>query len=176
MPSVKNRHFNPQSDHFFVLLPMSPKMKHVLISIVLVASLATVCVLQADPPSQDSTAVPPSNLTPSNLTPLMRMKLDRSKAILEGLTLEDFDKIAANARALKLLSTESGWNVIQTKEYASQSRDFQRAVDLVADAAGDRDIHRATMGYVALTVRCVECHSYMRKYQVELMSLESESQ
>jgi hypothetical protein len=141
-------------------------MKRLLISSVLITSLAMVCVLRADPTGQDSTDAPSSNLTP-----LMRMKLDRSKAILEGLTLEEFDKIASNARALRLLSTESGWNVIQTKEYASQSRDFQRAADLVAEAAAEKDIHRATMGYVALTVRCVECHSYMRKHRIELMKL-----
>ncbi|TWU50555.1 hypothetical protein Poly51_38470 [Rubripirellula tenax] len=98
---------------------------------------------------------------PTKLTPLMRMKLDKSRAILEGLTLEEFGKIAADARSLRLLSTESGWNAIQTAEYASQSRDFQRAADLIAEAAEAKDIHRATMGYVALTVRCVECHSYM---------------
>lgn len=142
-------------------------MKRLLIPSALITSFAMVCVLAAEPPGQDRRSTPPFNLTP-----LMRMKLDRSKFILEGLTLEDFDKIASNARALHLLSTESGWNVIQTKEYASQSRDFQRAAELVAEAAGEKDIHRATMGYVALTVRCVECHSYMRKHRVELMKLE----
>ncbi|QDS94843.1 hypothetical protein FF011L_36250 [Roseimaritima multifibrata] len=109
-------------------------------------------------------ADPPAN----HLTPLMRMKLDRSKAILEGLTLEDYDKIAKNARALRLLSTESGWNVIQTKEYAAQSRDFQRATELIAKAAEEKDIHRAAFGYAALTMRCVECHSYMRKHRISL--------
>ncbi len=118
--------------------------------------------IQAEPP-QDPVAHPPTSLTP-----LMRMKLDKSKAILEGLALEDFDKIAANARSLRLLSTESGWGVIQTREYREQSRDFQRAADMIAEAAGEKDIHRAAMGYVALTVRCVECHSYMRKHRIQL--------
>lgn len=119
--------------------------------------------IHAQPPKD------PATPSPTRLTPLMRMKLDKSKAILEGLTLEDFDKIASNARSLRLLSTESGWGVIQTKEYRAQSRDFQRAADLIAEAAGEKDIHRAAMGYVALTVRCVECHSYMRKHRVELV-------
>jgi hypothetical protein len=143
-------------------------MKRLLIPFALIASFVMVCVsVQADPQNEDSTASPRLNVAP-----LMWAKLDRSKAILEGLTLEDFDKIASNARAMRLLSTESGWNVIQTKEYASQSRDFQRATDLIVEAAGEKDIHRATMGYVALTVRCVECHSYMRKHRLELMKLE----
>lgn len=115
---------------------------------------------KSDPPTAADT---PS----SNLHPLMQMKLDKSKLILEGLTLEQFDKIAKNARSLRLLSTESGWNVIQTEEYATQSRDFQRTCDLIAEAAEEKDISRATLGYVAMTVRCVECHAYMRKYHRE---------
>ena len=35
----------------------------------------------------------------SKVTPLMRMKLERSKLILEGLTMEDFDMIADNRQA-----------------------------------------------------------------------------
>jgi hypothetical protein len=125
--------------------------------------------LQADPPSEGA-----ASDRASHLTPLMRLKLEKSKAILEGLTLEDFDQIAANARSLKLVSTEAGWNVIQTREYAEQSRDFQRATELVAEAAEEKDVHRAAMGYVAMTVHCVECHSYMRKHRNELVEVPRE--
>ena len=116
-----------------------------------------------------ATAQQPPATPATPVTPLMRIKLERSKAILEGLTLEDYDKIAANARALKLLSTEAGWNVIQTEEYESQSADFRRSADLIIEAAAGRDINRATLGYVAMTVRCVECHSYIRKHNVQVL-------
>lgn len=116
-------------------------------------------------------AEPQQDTNRTKLSPLMMLKLERSKAILEGLTLEDYDKIAKNARALKLLSLESGWNVIQTEKYASQSEDFRRACDLISEAAQEKDVSRATLGYLALTVRCVECHSYMRKNKIELSSL-----
>ena len=101
------------------------------------------------------------------------MKLDKSKAILEGLTLEDYDKIARNARSMKLLSLESGWNVLQTEEYRSQSRDFRRTCDMMAEAAEQKDISRTALGYVAMTVRCVECHSYMRKHRADLVQLDA---
>ncbi|TWT49608.1 hypothetical protein Pla22_48050 [Rubripirellula amarantea] len=139
-------------------------MKRFLLYVVPIATVLVAVATAADPPLDQ----------PSKITPLMHLKLDKSKAILEGLTLEQFDTIKINARALRLLSTESGWNVLQTKEYAAQSRDFQRAADLVIEAADDKDIHRATLGYVALTVRCVECHSYMRKHRVEFMKLDVE--
>jgi hypothetical protein len=116
---------------------------------------------------------PPVKAPPEKISPLMRMKLEKSKDILEGLTIEDFDKIAKNARSLKLLSMESGWNVIQTEEYATQSRDFRRTCNLIAEAAGEKDISRAALGYVAMTVRCVECHAYMRKHQKQSQERET---
>jgi hypothetical protein len=123
---------------------------------------------QSDPPqSPDSPK--------SNLHPLMQMKLDKAKEILEGLTLEDFDKIGRNARSLRLLSAETGWNVIQTEEYATQSRDFQRTCDLISEAAAEKDISRAALGYVAMTVRCVECHAYMRKHRAEQDNSETDA-
>jgi hypothetical protein len=111
---------------------------------------------------------------PSKVHPLMQLKLDRAKNILEGLALEDYDKIASNARALRLLSLEAGWNVYQTKKYMDQSRDFRETADLIADAASKKDISRAALGYVTLTVRCVECHQYMRTHKTELTTYQPE--
>ena len=133
----------------------------ILFMVLLVASFAITGtrIMSADPVEQNP---------PHPVTPVMKMKLAKSKAILEGLAIEDFDAVAKNARELKSLSLESGWNVLQTMEYASQSRDFRRAADLIAEAASEKDINRATLGYVSMTVRCIECHSYMRKHRIEL--------
>jgi len=105
---------------------------------------------------------------PAKVMPLMQLKLEKSKKILEGLALEDYELIGKNARSLKLLSLEAGWKVIQTDEYATQSRDFRRTCDLIAKAAADKEIGRAALGYVALTVRCVECHAYMRQHKIDV--------
>lgn len=147
------------------------KRASLLLLVALLASL-TAFSARSDPPTPQETQASASNEketpgTTKQLTPLMRMKLDKSKEILEGLTVENFDQIARNARSLKLLSMESGWNVIQTEEYASQSSDFRRTCDLIEKAALDKDMGRAALGYVALTVRCVECHSYMRQQATE---------
>ena len=112
------------------------------------------------------------DVEPDQVKPLMRRKLDRAKNILEGLTLEEFDKIASNARSLRLLSMEAGWNIVQTEEYRKQSDDFRRACDAIEKAAKAKDIHRAALSYVSLTVRCVECHSYMRDNKIKFASLD----
>jgi hypothetical protein len=112
---------------------------------------------------------PPELAQAGQVGPLMQLKLEKSKQLLEGLALEDFNQVNKSARAIRLLSLEGGWNVLQTEEYASQSRDFRRTAELIADAAQAKDIGRATLGYVAMTVRCVECHTYMRKHRAQLM-------
>lgn len=97
------------------------------------------------------------------LKPFMRQKLEHAKGVLEGLALEDYDLIAKEAQALSLLSLESTWNVLNTEEYLEQSKDFRRVVTSITEAAREKDVHRAALGYVNLTVRCVECHDYLRK-------------
>jgi hypothetical protein len=113
--------------------------------------------------AQDTAESEKQPIATKQISSLMQMKLDKSKAILEGLALEDYKAIAENARGLHLLSLESGWNVIQTPEYTKQSSEFKRSCDVIAEAAEQHDLGRATLGFVALTVRCVECHIYLRK-------------
>ncbi len=97
------------------------------------------------------------------LKPFMQRKLDHAKSILEGMALEDFDKISASAQSLSLLSLESTWNVISSEEYLEHSRNFRRSINLIKQAARDKNSDRVALGYIDLTIRCVECHSYLRK-------------
>lgn len=105
------------------------------------------------------------------LKSVMQLKLDYSKLILEGLAMEDYQKITKNSQALSLLSLESGWKILQTEEYMKQSRDFRRTADVITDSSREKNLDRAALGYVALTVRCVECHGYLRKKHPELATI-----
>jgi hypothetical protein len=106
---------------------------------------------------------PQQKRLPEELKPFMQLKLEHSKSILEALAVEDFESMAKNAQALSLLSLESNWNSITTQEYIQQSSDFRRACQVIHEAAEERNVDRATLGFVNLTVRCVECHKYLRK-------------
>jgi hypothetical protein len=143
-------------------------MKRLLTALAACTALTFVSGLHA----QDANV--PELVDPDNVLPLMHRKLDRSKLILEGLALEQYDKIASNARSLRLLSMEAGWKVIQTEEYRKQSEDFRRACDSIERAAKAKDVNRAALGYVALTVRCVECHTYMRENKLQVAKLDAE--
>ena len=100
---------------------------------------------------------------PQRLKPFMQRKLDHSKSILEALAVEDFDKLAQSAQALSLLSLESNWNVLTTDEYIQQSAAFRRACGVIQESAREKNVDRAALGFMDLTVRCVECHKYLRK-------------
>ena len=140
------------------------------ILVVLLATLVAEPIGISNAPAQDPLGG--ADVEPTHVKPLMRRKLDRAKNILEGLALEQFDKIASNARSLRLLSMEAGWNMVQTEEYRKQSDDFRRACNSIEKAAKAKDIHRAALSYVSLTVRCVECHSYMRDNKIKLASVD----
>jgi len=99
----------------------------------------------------------------SDLDSFMQLKLEHSKEILEGLVTEDYEMVAKGAQALTALSLESAWNVYTTETYLQQSSDFRRSLQVVKDAAKEKNVDRAALGYVNLTVQCLECHRFLRK-------------
>jgi type II secretory pathway component PulM len=101
-----------------------------------------------------------------NVETIMRMKLQHTQAILEGIATEDFDKIAKDASAVALLSQAAAWQVLQTPEYQQHSSDFRRAADDLARSAREKNLDAAALAYVRLTMGCVNCHKYMRGVRV----------
>ncbi len=99
---------------------------------------------------------------PNNVRDFMRVKLAHSQKVLEGLATEDFDEIAKNAQAMSLLSQATNWQVLQTPEYLQQSQDFRRTADALTDAAKKKNLDGAALAYVELTMKCINCHKYVR--------------
>ena len=93
----------------------------------------------------------------------MKAKLDHSQKVLEGLTMEDFDKIAKHAQEMSLLSQASTWQVLQTPEYHDRSVEFRRSVDGLTEMARKKNLEGAALAYVDVTMKCVSCHKYVRK-------------
>jgi hypothetical protein len=105
--------------------------------------------------------------TPPNRRDMMRTKLEASKQILEGLTLEDYTLITRGAKALKTLSQAAEWEVPtipNADEYVIYTGEFQRLADELTRKAKDRNIDGATLAYIKLTTSCVNCHKYVRSF------------
>ena len=125
-------------------------MKRWMIGCVFTA-LATVCLV---PTSKGQNK--------EELQIFMRAKLKHSQNVLEGLVLGDYDKIVKGAQEMSLLSLAASWQVLQTPEYNDYSRKFRDATDNLSDVAKKKNLDAATVAYNRVTLRCVECHKYVR--------------
>ena len=93
----------------------------------------------------------------------MRLKLEPVKGTLEGIALADFEMISKHAGAIRNLMLDESWMVVQTDEYRRQSNEFRSIVEQLLQAAKDKNVDRATLAYVQMTIRCVQCHELLRK-------------
>lgn len=96
------------------------------------------------------------------LAGFMRAKLTHSEKTLEGLTKGDFQMIAKHSQTISLLCEDELWSVMQTTEYRDRTKEFQRSVNAITDAARQKNLEAATLAYVNTTMHCVTCHKYVR--------------
>jgi hypothetical protein len=93
---------------------------------------------------------------------LMRKKLEYSQKVLEGLALNDLDKVAKNAEELKRVRKEAAWRVIPTAEYELWGDEFNRSLDGMIKAAKDKNLEKAKLDFLGMTMSCFHCHTYVR--------------
>lgn len=92
----------------------------------------------------------------------MRKKLAASQNIIEGLALEDFELVERGAKDLKAMSAAAEFMVTKDPLYKEHSDDFRRVVIKMERAAREKRIDGATLGFMDMTMNCVECHKYVR--------------
>ena len=105
----------------------------------------------------------PSLRAQEGVQEIMQAKLGHAQKVLEALALEDHRAVAKHAQELSLLSQAAAWQVLQTAQYRQHSADFRRAADSLVDAAKKENVAAAALGYVQLTLNCVNCHKYVRR-------------
>ena len=125
----------------------------------MLAALAAACLIAS------GQAQEPPAVRPDVVADFMRAKLGHSQDVLEGLALEDFDKIARAANELALASQASSWQVLQTEDYARQSAEFRRSCDSLRSAAKAGNLDGAALAWMEVTMKCVQCHKYVRGQQ-----------
>ena len=100
---------------------------------------------------------------PSKTAELMRKKLKHSQGVLEGIALNDFDKIADNADQLIAVSQKAEWVVVKTPQYELFSNQFRKTAENLVKNAKAKNLDGAALDYVDLTMTCVKCHKYVRE-------------
>jgi len=141
------------------------KMIFTLMAVALTLSAATLCghgeELNKDDPKGDEKKV----------KELMHKKLEAAEKVLEGLAMNDLDKVAKNAEELARIRKEASFRIIKTAEYDLWSDEFIRSLEGIQKAAKEKNLEKAKLGYLGMTLTCFNCHTYvrdMRKVNVEV--------
>ena len=97
---------------------------------------------------------------------VMREKLNHAQKILEAVVTSDWVSLETHSRELEQLTNDPRWMVLKYPEYARHSSAFVRAVQDLHRAAAQRDLEKTPQAYVAVTLRCVECHRYLARLRI----------
>ena len=97
------------------------------------------------------------------LNRVMRQKLVDAQGVLGAVVTSNWAELDRRSTALARATDDPAWLVLGTPEYVKQSEAFVRAVNDLVDTAARRDLDGATIAYVALTMRCVQCHRYVAR-------------
>jgi hypothetical protein len=111
---------------------------------------------------------------PKKVSELMRKKLEYAQKVLEGIALNDFNKIAEQAGELIEVSKATEWRVVKTPQYEVHSNQFRRAVEGLIEKAKEKNVDGAALSYVELTMSCVKCHKHVREVRMTRLDREPE--
>jgi hypothetical protein len=98
---------------------------------------------------------------PKDLT-VMKRKLTHAQGVLDGLALQDFDKITKHADGLIEARKDATWLINDTEAYLRYSNTFSEHLQKMKKAAKDKNIDSATLAYLDMTLTCVKCHEHLR--------------
>ena len=112
------------------------------------------------------TAGPSSLAQTSRMKQVMRTKLDHSQRILEAVVTSNWQLLDRESREMALVIRDPAWSSLAMPEYVRHSEAFIRATDDLIAAAKVRDLEGASLGFIALTTSCVNCHRYLARARI----------
>lgn len=117
----------------------------------------------AESSQQDQDDKPQPGLTSNQA--LMRDKLKHMSQILDGLTMDNFEKVAENALTLAMISRATSWHIAEpTAKYERLSKNFQEQARDLERHALEKNIEAATLDLVRMNISCTACHQHMREH------------
>jgi cytochrome c556 len=98
----------------------------------------------------------------------MRMKLEASSKVLEGLTVEDAELIREGAHAMAEQSQAEFWQILTDSDYREFTRDFRSSMRRLKAAAEKENFDAAALEWVDAVKCCLDCHKHVRSVKVNL--------
>jgi hypothetical protein len=92
----------------------------------------------------------------------MQKKIEHSRELLAGLCVEDFGRIAVNARSLTQI-TEEQWIGVESEQYRMHLKNFRFATAELERLANEKNIDGASLAYLQMTMSCIDCHKHLRR-------------
>lgn len=99
---------------------------------------------------------------PNTTQMLMKQKLAAAHGLLEGIVRNDFNTLKENAALLKNISKASTWHKSDSEIFMSYARSFQNAADFLVTNAQAKNQEGVALGYVRVTLECMQCHNHVR--------------
>ena len=146
-------------------------MTRILSSLIVVAAVLALPIAAAEDkkpvtkkPEAKEVQKPVEKIDDKNPSIWMKKKLDYSQDILAGITMEDFDKIADNARAMKGLGKFEAFVRSRNAAYTRQLQAFEDINDEIIRQADNDNVEGVALAFTQLTVNCVNCHKVLRQH------------
>lgn len=108
---------------------------------------------------------PPKGVN-NDVRAFMRMKLEASTKILEGLTTENFQLIRDGAKTLRTMSSAEKWRVTNDPLYRQYSLEFSQHAEKLDAKAEARNLDGSTLAWVECTMACIRCHNHARAIKI----------
>ncbi|MFM9966532.1 MAG: hypothetical protein ACKV2Q_35590 [Planctomycetaceae bacterium] len=102
------------------------------------------------------------------LSQKMRLKLDASSKVLEGLAIEDAELIRDGANAMAEQSQAEFWQILTDADYRDFTRDFRSSMRRLKEAAEKENFDAAALEWMDATKCCLDCHKHVRSVKVNL--------
>ncbi len=146
-------------------------MNRILCSLILAGAFLPLSIATAEDkkpaakkPVAKEAQTPEEKIDDKNPSIWMKKKLDYSQEILAGLTSEDFDKIADNARAMKVLGKFEAFFRNRNAAYTRQLQVFEDTNDEIIRQADKDNVEGVALAFTQLTINCVNCHKVLRQH------------
>lgn len=93
---------------------------------------------------------------------LMYQKLNHAQLILQSLMIGDKKNLVSNLEQLKNLSVATTWYKSDNEDFQRYSGNFREAIDRMIEYEKKGNQEGVSMGYIQLTLSCMNCHEKMR--------------
>ncbi len=94
---------------------------------------------------------------------LMRTKLMYSQNIVEGLAVKNFALVRDGAREIDGVMRAIVIGPNDNPEYKQMAADLRMATDNLVRAADSGNLEASALRYFELTLRCIDCHEFLRR-------------